>query len=248
MPGKQSHYKFYVTETTKLFEEETTIDGVTPKHLQKKLLPPKSIIESISVEAPAINSTLQFVNTTDEMLDEKITEPYLVSYRKYLSDFVNQSKLEPSLVKQILPEPILSLRSQRYTVFPIQYHTIWKNYKNQLKINWVVEEVDLSKDVAHWEKLLSQNDRTFIMHVLAFFAAADGLVNANIKENLIDVVKIKEAECAYGKQFEMENAHGEMYSLMLDTFVKDDVSKSKLIDSIKTMPSIKKKEIGRAHV
>lgn len=235
MPKKQSHHKFYVTETTKLFEE-TTIRNI-PKHLGSKLhddlTSSKSVIESTSIEAAIINSTLQFINTTDEILDEKITEPYLIFYRKYLDDFFNS--------KQIVPEPILSLKSHRYTVFPIQYHTIWKNYKNQLKNNWVVEEVDLSKDVAHWEKMLSSNDRTFIMHVLAFFAAADGLVNANIKENLIDVVKIKEAECAYGKQFEMENAHGEMYSLMLDTFVKDDVLKSKLIDSIKTMPSIKKK-------
>ena len=79
------------------------------------------------------------------------------------------------------------------------------------------------------------------MYVLAFFASADGIVNANIKKNLIDVVRIKEAECAYGKQFEMENAHGEMYSLMLDTFVKDETLKKKLIEAIKTMPSIKRK-------
>lgn len=99
----------------------------------------------------------------------------------------------------------------------------------------------MAKDVAHWENSLSNDDRLFIMSVLAYFASGDGIVNANIKQNLIDVVKIKEAECAYGKQFEMENAHGEMYSLMLDTFVKDPVLKQKLINSIKTMSGIKKK-------
>nr|AEX62664.1 ribonucleoside-diphosphate reductase small chain [Moumouvirus Monve] len=181
------------------------------------------------------NSNIVFIETSSENDSFPENEDYMVSYLKYANDFENN---------KIVPEPILSTASERYTVYPIQYNNVWKNYKDQLKINWVVEEVDLSKDVSDWNNLLSENDRIFIMHVLAFFASADGIVNANIKENLIDVVKIKEAECAYGKQFEMENAHGEMYSLMLDTFVKDDILKDKLIKAIKTMPSIKKKQIG----
>ncbi|AVL94903.1 ribonucleotide reductase small subunit [Moumouvirus australiensis] len=178
------------------------------------------------------NSNIVFLenNSVGESLPED--EDYMLSYNKYVNDFEND---------KIIPEPILSIASERYTVYPIVYNNVWKNYKDQLKINWVVEEVDLSKDVSDWNNSLSENDRIFIMHVLAFFASADGIVNANIKENLIDVVKIKEAECAYGKQFEMENAHGEMYSLMLDTFIKDDILKEKLIKAIKTMPSIKKK-------
>ena len=180
---------------------------------------------------------LQEINFIDcqsqqEEINPEITEPYLPSYYKYQNDFTGD---------KINYEPILSTTSERYTVYPIQYPTVWENYKSQLKINWVVEEVDLSKDIVHWEKNLSPNDKIFIMHVLAFFATADGIVNSNIKQNLIDVVKIKEAECAYGKQFEMENVHGEMYSLMLETFVKDDQLKNKLIESIKTMPSIKRK-------
>jgi len=138
-------------------------------------------------------------------------------------------------------EPILSLNSCKYTVFPIEYRSVWKNYKDQLKLNWVVQEIDLSKDVIHWADKLNSTDRIFIMYVLAFFASADGIVNANIKQNLIDVVTIKEAECAYGKQFEVENVHGEMYSLLLDTFIKDNVLKKNLIESIRTMPSIKRK-------
>jgi ribonucleoside-diphosphate reductase subunit M2 len=178
------------------------------------------------------NENINFIEQEEEILNEEITEPYMLSYRKYVNDFVSI---------EIKYEPILSKTSERYTVYPIQYRTVWKNYKDQLKINWVIEEVDLSKDVAHWKDILNADDKIFIMHVLAFFAAADGIVNANIKQNLIDVVKIKEAECAYGKQFEMENAHGEMYSLMLDTFVKDEILKNKLISAIKTMPSIKRK-------
>ena len=175
---------------------------------------------------------MTFIDYQPEPENEAITEPYLPSYQKYAADFLNSD---------IKNEPILSTTSSRYTVYPIQYQSVWENYKDQEKINWVVEEVDLSKDVAQWKKMLSNNDRVFIMHVLAFFAAADGIVNANIKQNLIDVVKIKEAECAYGKQFQMENVHGEMYSLMLDTFVKNEDLKKKLIDSIKSMSAIKKK-------
>ncbi|AGF85216.1 reductase small subunit [Moumouvirus goulette] len=178
------------------------------------------------------HSNIVFVETSPENELSPENEEYMISYCKYINDFEND---------KIITEPILSTASERYTVYPIVYNNVWKNYKDQLKINWVVEEVDLSKDVSDWNNLLSDNDRLFIMHVLAFFASADGIVNANIKENLIDIVKIKEAECAYGKQFEMENAHGEMYSLMLDTFVKDDILKDKLIKAIKTMPSIKKK-------
>lgn len=162
----------------------------------------------------------------------EIDNSYLEAYEKYKADFIDMT---------INPEPILSSENERYTVYPIQYQCIWKNYKDQQKVNWVVEEIDLSKDIDNWENDLNDDDRFFIMHVLAFFACADGIVNTNIKKNLIDVVKIKEAECAYGKQFDMENVHGEMYSLMLDTFIKDENLKDQLINSIKTMPSIKKK-------
>lgn len=193
----------------------------------------ESIIEVTSVEthnSVQVDAKMVFINDTNQ--DNNVQEEdYLKSYQKHISDFDNNV---------IQFEPVLSSTNERYTVYPIIYHQVWKNYKDQLKNNWVVEEVDLSKDVQHWN-ILSENDRIFIMHVLAFFASADGIVNANIKENLIDVVKIKEAECAYGKQFEMENAHGEMYSLMLDTFVKDDILRRNLIEAIKTMPSIKKK-------
>lgn len=174
---------------------------------------------------------IKFIEEEETILSEKESEPYLEAYIKYSKDFMEDD---------IKKEPILSTTSERYTVYPIQYQNIWNIYKKQLQVNWVVEEVDLSKDVADWE-MLSSDDKVFLMHVLAFFSIADGIVNANIKQNLIDVVKIKEAECAYGKQFEMENAHGEMYSLMLETFVKDEILKKKLIGAVKTMPSIKKK-------
>ena len=199
-----------------------------------------TIDSKITIESITNNfNVMTLMSETDICEEEDNTEldlepelePYLKSYNKYASDFNSA----------IIPEPILSEKNARYTVYPIEYPEVWKNYKEQLKINWSVEEVDLSKDVIDWEKNLNDADRFFIMHVLAFFASADGIVNANIKQNLIDVIKIKEAECAYGKQFEMENAHGEMYSLMLETFVKNTALKNKLIGAIKSMPAIKKK-------
>jgi ribonucleotide reductase beta subunit family protein with ferritin-like domain len=174
-------------------------------------------------------------NTATTLVDEKensMPEHIKKSYEKYKNDFIDPN---------IQEETILSEKQERFTVYPIIYKTVWENYKCQLKVNWVVEEIDLSKDIVDWENNLSDKDRIFIMHILAFFASADGIVNANIKQNLIDVVKIKEAECAYGKQFEMENAHGEMYSLMLETFVTNPILKNRLLNSIRTIPSIKKK-------
>jgi ribonucleotide reductase beta subunit family protein with ferritin-like domain len=166
-------------------------------------------------------------------MENNVCEEYKEALIRYSMDFNGQCVVEPIL------EPL----NEKYTVYPIEYRSVWNNYKDQLKINWTVEEVDLSKDVKDWDEKLNDDDRFFLMHILAFFATADGIVNVNIKKNLIDVVCIKEAECAYGKQFEMENVHGEMYSLMLDTFIKDNVLKNQLIDSIKTMPSINKKAL-----
>lgn len=181
----------------------------------------------------SLRANIKFIDSEiDNSFSNENDLSYLIAYYKYKDDFIDP------VIKE---EPILSSKNSRYTIYPIQYPNVWKNYKDQLKLNWIVEEVDLAKDLNDWETKLSDDDRRFIMHVLAFFAAADGIVNANIKKNLIDAVKIKEAECAYGKQFEMENVHGEMYSLMLETFIKDDNLRNNLIDSIRTMPSIKKK-------
>lgn len=196
----------------------------------------ESIIEIDNLIAEDNSVEMLFIDAPTETLSDVPIdlekEEYLEPYRKYASDFNSV---------MIKPEPILSKTNARYTVYPIMYPNIWKNYKDQQKINWIIEEVDLSKDKEHWRKNLSRSDKVFIMHVLAFFSAFDGIVDENIKKNLIDMIQIKEAECAYGKQFDMENVHGEMYSLMLDTFVTDPVLKNKLINSIRTMECVKKK-------
>ena len=102
---------------------------------------------------------------------------------------------------------------------------------------WTVEEVDLSQDMSHWEKL-NDNERFFIKHVLAFFAASDGIVNENLATNFIDEVQIPEARCFYGFQLAMENIHSEMYSLLIDTYVKDPTEKDELFHAMQTYPAV----------
>ena len=198
----------------------------TDNYISTLEVKPETEIELVFIDADTDSNSMY--NKCDP-LEEK----YLESYHLHSSDFSSD----------IRPEIILSTESFRYTVYPVLYPTVWQNYKDQQKIHWVVEEIDLSNDRYDWDNKLSHSDRKFIMHVLAFFASFDGIVDQNIRENIIDMIKIKEAECAYGKQFDMENTHGEMYSLMLDTFVNDDVLKNKLINSIRTMECVKKKAI-----
>ena len=176
---------------------------------------------------------MHFDNEAEALTDNAEVDDYVEFYHKYRNDFT-----DPNNIKD---EPILSSKSERYTVFPIQYPTIWKNYKTQIKANWIVEEVDLAKDIVDWEKKLSHGDRNFLMHVLAFFAASDGIVVTNLEERFTNDIKIREAKCAYGRQIDMENIHAEMYALMLDTFVKNPVLNHKLINAIKTMDCIKQK-------
>lgn len=205
------------------------------KYLVKEKLDannPESIDQMIHIQTEEIlDLELNFIEEDiSEVIDD---EEYLKSYHLHNSDFSS------SIKKEI----ILSNSSFRYTVYPILYPKIWKNYKDQQKLNWVIEEIDLSHDRSDWNKKLNSNDKKFLLHVLAFFASFDGIIDQNIRENFIDMIKIKEAECAYGKQFDMENTHGEMYSLMLDIFVGNEVIKKKLINSIKTMSCVKKKAL-----
>ena len=139
----------------------------------------------------------------------------------------------------IISETILNPASNRLTTLPIQYPGLWDLYKKQLQCNWVVQEVDLSEDLEHWENILTESERQYLLHNLAFFSAFDGIVNCQIKQNVIDQIQIKEAECAYGKQFEMENVHGEMYGLLLITYVRDLEEQNRLINSIEHIPTIR---------
>ncbi|KAM4027001.1 ribonucleoside-diphosphate reductase subunit M2 B isoform 2-T2 [Anomaloglossus baeobatrachus] len=137
-------------------------------------------------------------------------------------------------------EPLLRKNPRRFVIFPIQYPDIWKMYKKAQASFWTVEEVDLSKDAAHWEKLTS-DEKYFISHVLAFFAASDGIVNENLVERFSQEVQIPEARCFYGFQILIENIHSEMYSLLIETYIKDLEKRNFLFNAIETMPCIRKK-------
>ena len=137
-------------------------------------------------------------------------------------------------------EPILQESDNRFVLFPIQYNNIWQMYKNAVNCFWVTEEIDLSADMIHWNRL-TDDERHFIKHVLAFFAASDGIVNENLVVNFMQDVTIPEARCFYGFQIAMENIHSETYSLLIDTYIKDPAEKDKLFHAIDTLDCVKKK-------
>ncbi|XP_023373914.1 ribonucleoside-diphosphate reductase subunit M2 B isoform X2 [Otolemur garnettii] len=137
-------------------------------------------------------------------------------------------------------EPLLRKSSRRFVIFPIQYPDIWKMYKQAQASFWTAEEVDLSKDLPHWNKLKS-DEKCFISHILAFFAASDGIVNENLVERFSQEVQVPEARCFYGFQILIENVHSEMYSLLIDTYIRDPKEREFLFNAIETMPCVKKK-------
>ena len=138
-------------------------------------------------------------------------------------------------------EPLLEENPNRFVIFPIQHDDIWDMYKDQQASIWSAEEIDLSSDIDDWENKLNDDERYFIKHILAFFAASDGIVNENLAENFVNEVQYSEAKFFYGFQIMMENIHSETYSLLIDTYVKDNKEKDQLFKAIEHFPAIKKK-------
>ncbi|KAN0064115.1 Ribonucleotide-diphosphate reductase (RNR), small subunit [Thecaphora frezii] len=138
-------------------------------------------------------------------------------------------------------EPLLVESSRRFVLFPIRYHEIWQMYKKAEASFWTAEEIDLSKDLHDWDNKLNDNERHFISHVLAFFAASDGIVNENLVERFSAEVQAAEARCFYGFQIMMENIHSETYSLLIDTYIRDPDQREFLFDAIETIPVVKQK-------
>ena len=137
-------------------------------------------------------------------------------------------------------EMLLTENENRYVMFPIVDEDIWKMYKKQMDCFWRAEEIDLSKDIKHWATL-NNDEQHFIKHILAFFAASDGIVLENLGQRFMNEVQIAEARAAYGFQIMMENIHSETYSLLIDTLVKEEREKTNLFEAIQNFPCIKKK-------
>jgi len=138
-------------------------------------------------------------------------------------------------------EPILRPNKDRFVIFPIQHNDIWDWYKKQEASFWTAEEIDLEQDVIDWDNKLTADEKYFIKHILAFFAASDGIVNENLAENFVSEVQYTEAKFFYGFQLMMENIHSEVYSLLIDTYIKNENEKNELFQAIEVFPAIKKK-------
>ena len=143
-------------------------------------------------------------------------------------------------VVEIKNEPILKENSNRFVLFPIEHDDIWSYYKKAEASFWTAEEIDLGQDLKDWDTLTG-DERHFIKHVLAFFAASDGIVNENLAENFVSEVQYTEAKFFYGFQIAIENIHSETYSLLIDTYVKDVKEKDALFNALDTMDCVKKK-------
>lgn len=137
-------------------------------------------------------------------------------------------------------EPLLTEEENRYVLYPIKHNDVWRAYKQQVSCFWTAEELDFSQDLVDWEKL-TDNEKHFVKHVLAFFAGSDGIVMENLGSRFQNEVQWQEAKVAYGFQNTMEGIHSETYSLMIDTFVKDPKEKEHLFKAIDTIPCVGRK-------
>ncbi len=146
----------------------------------------------------------------------------------------------PQSTASIERPSLLAANDQRFVIFPLAYHELWDMYKNHVATFWTAEEIDLAADLSDWEKL-SSDEKHFITHVLAFFAASDGIVNENLALRFFNEVQIPEARCFYGFQIAMENIHSETYGLLIDTYVKNPEEKHRLFHAVKTLPCVAKK-------
>lgn len=139
-----------------------------------------------------------------------------------------------------LPEPMLTPSEDRFVIFPIRHPDLWAKYKQHMSVFWTAEEIDLSKDMSHWEKL-SDNERHFIKHILGFFAGSDGIVMENLATRFMREVQYPEAKFFYSCQNLLEAIHSETYSLLIDTYITDTTEKTEILRAIETIPCVKKK-------
>jgi ribonucleoside-diphosphate reductase beta chain len=205
-------------------------------------------MESVPAESPAVPVTTTVQN---EIVLQKRGRRRATSVDSGTPNRKSDAA-DDSLIKHIAAarkkktEPLLTPNPNRFVIFPIANQKVWEMYKKAEGSFWTAEELDLSKDRKDWENL-NANERHFISHVLAFFAASDGIVNENLAMNFMKEVQWPEARCFYGFQIAMENIHSEVYSLLIDTYIKDTAEKAKLLNAIETVPCVKKKAEWAIH-
>lgn len=206
---------------------------------------PSPVSVTPSKKAAAALEAFSLRTPTKRVIDDKKRSESPDTLVDNVSDEDDLDTLRQKFVGEIdLPqheEPLLKESRRRFVLFPIQYHEIWQMYKKAEASFWTAEEMDLSKDIHDWNNRLNDNERHFVSHVLAFFAASDGIVNENLVERFSNEVQVAEARCFYGFQIMMENIHSETYSLLIDTYIKDAAQREYLFDAIETIPCVKRK-------
>ena len=153
---------------------------------------------------------------------------------------IQTNKETPVSIQYENDEPMLMPSNDRFVMFPIQHDDIWEAYKQHMACFWTAEEIDLSDDMRDWDEL-NDNERHFLKHILAFFAASDGIVNENLAVNFSNEVQWPEARAFYGFQIMIENVHAETYSLLIDTYIQDAQEKDRLFRAMETVPTVMKK-------
>lgn len=212
-------------------------------------MPPAPANSSPSSSSPSPAPVL--IGECDRAVEEKskeIADAFVgtLTDSPTLSPTLSGMALSPTFAKQLKEtrtqnksdEPLLQENSQRFVLFPLKYNEIWKMYKKHVASFWTAEEIDLSADYKDWMTLSTQ-EQHFVKTVLAFFAASDGIVLENLAERFMTEVQIPEARCFYGFQLAMENIHSETYSLLIDTYIKDNAEKDKLFHAMETVPAVK---------
>lgn len=191
------------------------------------------------------DATRSMMNKENVRTNQERAADLLQSLKGKMNHDVDEIREAKPMKKQKFDEseePLLKENPRRFVLFPLQFQDIWRMYKQAEASFWTAEEVDLTQDLNHWEALKPE-EKYFISHVLAFFAASDGIVNENLIECFSQEVQIPEARCFYGFQIAMENIHSEMYSLLIDTYIKETQEKDNLFNAIETMSSVKKKAV-----
>ncbi|KAG9230070.1 putative ribonucleoside-diphosphate reductase small chain [Amylocarpus encephaloides] len=199
-----------------------------------------SAIENLKMNSPAKKLDFRAADKENAPVFEnvEVKKPVVEEVK---TEKASEVAVAPAAKPEEADEPLLQENPQRFVLFPIRYHEIWQMYKKAEASFWTAEEIDLSKDLHDWNNRLNDDERYFISHVLAFFAASDGIVNENLVERFSGEVQIPEARCFYGFQIMMENIHSETYSLLIDTYIKEQSQRTYLFNAIETIPCIKKK-------
>ncbi|OIW33695.1 hypothetical protein CONLIGDRAFT_188187 [Coniochaeta ligniaria NRRL 30616] len=206
-------------------------------------------IESLKMESPIKKLNFSQADKENKPFDADLATPEAEIDAKHTEE--TSSKALTQTTQKVVEEtpapkpeddePLLRENPGRFVLFPIKYHEIWQMYKKAEASFWTAEEIDLSKDMHDWNNRLSDDEKFFVSHILAFFAASDGIVNENLLERFSGEVQVPEARCFYGFQIMMENIHAETYSLLIDTYIKEPAQRTHLFNAIDTIPCIGKK-------